>query len=80
MDGQLTFNADGVGTIHAGNHDISDLVTAVNVHCQAGRSAILTAHMHIRLVRTDVSGSVRVDAETHDALVALGWTPPKEDG
>lgn len=66
------------GTVIVDGHDVSAAVASVAINADA----LSGHHVELRLATldTEVDGepSVGIPQRTHDALVALGWTPPVE--
>lgn len=73
----LTFGPTGRGHIEIGGHDISHMVTAVNLHAYGHGAPIIQLDLAIRR-RAAYAGPAQVllDDATRDALIDLGWTPP----
>lgn len=71
----------GTGRIVVGGHDLSDAVTGFTLDLESpGNPAVLTLKLPI-FDGADVDAAnplVVVPQETHDALIALGWTPPPQ--
>lgn len=60
--------------------DISSCVTALNLSVDPCREQRLELYLAHHPLDVDLSGlPVVVDADMHDLLVRLGWTPPAED-
>ncbi len=59
-------------------HDITDAVSACETSRNQHGDCIATLTLPRVAVTAEVS-SVRVDLVTRDALLHLGWTPPKDD-
>lgn len=62
-------------------HDVSSSVQALSLWIEPVTHA---KHLDVRLIPAPVDLELRdvavlVDADTHDFLVRLGWTPPAED-
>lgn len=68
------------GRVAVGGTDISDAVSTVLVRLAAGD--IPSAQLDLPLITASIDGDVHVSVipRVHDALVALGWTPPPETG
>lgn len=65
--------------VAVGGFDISSVVTAARLDLAARAEHHL--YLTLRSFPTDVELAdvhVRLDTETHDLLVRLGWTPPPE--
>ena len=65
------------GKVVVDETDISNVVSAVSVHQRAGQLPVVALEFGVVNV-TDVTGlaAVRISDELHQALTALGWTPP----
>lgn len=67
---QLTLDGD----------DVSSCVTALNLSVDPSREQRLELYLVHHPLDVDLHGlDVLVDADTHDLLVRLGWTPPATD-
>jgi hypothetical protein len=71
----------GIGHEHIeiDGHDLTKGVWSLDLTCRAGEIAEL--RLGLPLLRgLDLAGNAQVTVlpETHDALVALGWTPPPD--
>jgi hypothetical protein len=65
------------GTVVVDGHDItSSTIAAVWRAREAGQPAELTLTLYYAELHHDGPTLVTVDQPTHDALVAMGWTPP----
>lgn len=60
--------------------DISNQVAGLNLTIDPSREQRLDLYLVHRPLNVTLDGvDVLVDADTHDLLVRLGWTPPTED-
>lgn len=60
--------------------DISSQVAGLNLSIDPSRAQRLELYLVHHLPDMDLAGlDVLVDADTHDLLVRLGWTPPAEE-
>lgn len=66
------------GEIEVGGASIAGAITGFTLKGEAGQPPILTAEIALFEAETEADGVIVVVPQvTHDALVALGWTPPK---
>lgn len=70
---------DDRAQVEVGGRNITNAVTSLRLDAGAvagGEEKTLT--LDLRVERVDVEGTptIRLPQATHDALVALGWTPP----
>lgn len=77
MRAQIDVNRSGYGPIVLDGTDVSTGAAGITLHAKPGHVPTLT----VDVVLLDGAGisaeaDVVVPAETHDTLVALGWTPP----
>jgi hypothetical protein len=79
MRAEIETGKAGTGRIALDGVDISKGVNGFSLDASVGE----LTRMHIRLPAVDFtfSGevSVRLDPRVYDALVAMGWTPPKDN-
>jgi hypothetical protein len=75
---RVRYERTGSCEISVGGHPVpAGVVTAMTFRARA-KEPVGTIELTFRAPTVEVEGAqrVRVDPETHDALVALGWTPP----
>lgn len=73
-------NGDGTGSIHYNGHDLGNAVRGVTVRSRVGRPDEVTLDMHVREgVRIGTEAAPGVTESTREALIKLGWQPPKEE-
>jgi hypothetical protein len=76
----VTTNADGVGRhrVEVDGHDISKAVSKATLWLSGGEPPELDLELRVfESQRIEAAeAEITIPAETHDALVALGWTPP----
>lgn len=71
---------NGTGSIHYNGHDLSLGVRGVTVRSRVGRPDEVKLDMHVREgVRIGTEAAPGVTASTREALIRLGWQPPKEE-
>lgn len=71
----------GAGTVHAGDADISDVVTGIQVTVRNGsRPTVCLDLAGVELLAEVDVDRVSIPRGLHEALLALGWTPPARDG
>lgn len=70
----------GQARIEVDGHDISTAVRGVDVRMRAGELPIVDLDLMVYEVkRLDMAeAEVVIDSDVRDALIKLGWTPPKE--
>lgn len=74
---KIEVDGAGVGSLLVGDVDMSRVATGVSVDIDPGQGTTVVVHMRVGLLAGDlVDPEVQVDAVTHEALRALGWTPP----
>lgn len=74
---KIELNDMGVGSLKVDEVDVSNSTMRVQLDARPGRGTELVLHMRPGALTAEVdAGSVRVDPDTHMALVALGWSPP----
>lgn len=69
----------GRGQIEVGGRDIANSVNALRLDARGPAGGLeKTLTLDLEVERIDVGGTptIRVPQATHDALVAIGWTPP----
>lgn len=79
MSRPVTIKLDGTrrgGTVEIDGHDISAAITAVRVDAEASRMPRVTVDVASFSTTIDGTATIGIPQRTHDALVALGWTPP----
>lgn len=75
----IEINAGGDSTrIRVLGHDLADVVTGYTLTHTAHTPPVLELTM-VHGARFSGFGTVKVDARTREALLALGWTPPDGD-
>lgn len=70
---------EGRGQIEVGGRDIANSVTALRLDVRAAAGGVeKTLTLDLDVDRIEVGGipTIRVPQATHNALVAIGWTPP----
>lgn len=70
----------GQARIEVDGHDISTAVRGVDVRLRAGELPIVDLDLVVHEVqRLEMAeAEVVIDSDVRDALITLGWTPPKE--
>lgn len=70
--------ADGRGSVLVDGYDISHVVEGLQLAVKPGRPSQLILDVRVdRAVHSALGRhEVHLPEATHDALVALGWTPP----
>lgn len=58
------------------DHDLSHLVTAVDVEARPGQPTIMTLHLAVKQVIVEGDIVHKLPDVTIHALRTLGWTPP----
>jgi hypothetical protein len=72
------FLGDGAAaSVEVNGVNVANAVMSLDLHAQP-LDRELTLHVRVDEVVVDGESAVVVPQETHDALVALGWTPPEE--
>ncbi len=69
----------GRGQVEVGGRDIANSVNALRLDARkVAGELVKTLTLDLEVERIDVGGvpTIRVPQATHDALVAIGWTPP----
>lgn len=76
MRAEVKLGPVGTGSVVLDGVDVSGGVAGVSLDSRVGQLTRL--RLELPAVEFDFSGAVCVEipAEVHDALVALGWTPP----
>lgn len=74
----------GDGIIHIveiAGHRVEAMATGLTLEIDARtRTPVLTLRLHVRRgLDVETMARARVDAETEEALKAMGWTPPDAD-
>lgn len=67
------------GQIEVGGRDIANSVNTLQLEARKVAGGLVkTLTLDLEVERIDVGGTptIRVPQATHDALVAIGWTPP----
>lgn len=70
---------EGRGQVEVGGRDIANSVNALRLDARVVPGGVeKTLTLDLEVERIDVGGTptIRVPQATHDALVAIGWTPP----
>jgi hypothetical protein len=78
----VRISGDGLAhKIEVDGHDLSNSVHRVELEIDArDRVPVLRLHMAVYQLVTDEHARVLLDAETEEALKAMGWTPPEGGG
>lgn len=67
------------GTVVMDGQDISTSLYGLSVHLDARTPPAVTLDVLVHDLSTDMDNArIQIPAATHDLLVRLGWTPPKE--
>lgn len=74
---RLTMNGDGTGALQIGDSDLTNVAQRVDLQFEAGRPADVTVHLTTAVGEAAGEATIRLPDETHEALIALGWTPPQ---
>lgn len=74
---KIELDGTGVGSVKVDDLDVSSSTMRLQLDARPGHGADVVLHMLPGVMSAEVdAGSVRVDPDTHMALVALGWSPP----
>ena len=70
----------GGGEVRLGDRDISNTVRGIHIDAAAGQLTEITLDLCITEITHVVDAEPRyhLGTDVHDALVALGWTPPAD--
>jgi hypothetical protein len=70
----------GRARVYLNNVEIASVLSSYAVYCEAGKRAMVTLDIPVRLLSADITAGadVGLTKRTRDALTALGWTPPAE--
>jgi len=72
---------NGRGQILVDGHDIASAVTGFDIESAAGDPSVLNVTLALPLLEVHADRTrVGFTHAVHEALVALGWTPPAVDG
>lgn len=76
---EITLKPDGKGSCHIDGHDLSDIIVAGGIEISSDSIGLPRLILHIAPVALAVKGdfNIQVPPETQEALITLGWTPPK---
>lgn len=71
----------GFGTIELDGTDISDAIQGTEIEARAGQLTRVTLDLGlVEVQRLDAEkADVLISPDAHDALVALGWSPPVDE-
>ena len=75
---RISLTPDGRGSVLVAEQDISSAVTALSVESRAGGRVRLTLELPLLEVEGE-RARVGFTPAVHEALVAMGWTPPAGD-
>jgi hypothetical protein len=67
----------GTAAVRLDGVDVARYVQSFDLHAEAGRMATVTLHLVGSTIYQGEAGVV-LPEWLHEALVALGWTPPKD--
>ena len=87
---RLHVDERGLGTVNIGDEDISSAVNEVTIVARVGKPNLVTCQENGPGVRVEMGMpvlaliaegyAVKLRDNEHAALLALGWTPPAEEG
>lgn len=75
----VTLRAGGGGSVFIGDTDISNAVQSVRISGGTSESRV-TLEVAALITTVDGEATIGLPERTEAALVALGWTPPTDDG
>lgn len=74
---KITSTSSRDATVELDGHDISRSLTGVQIDMNAGSCPEVTLEVAVgTFVTFEGKARVQIDWSAHEALLALGWTPP----